>query len=233
MREDLGCGYNWVDRRREDERAAIQRGRQVQLHDFDGACNQFRGVFLDSIDFITQSGTPRWWSAAQLIAAAVDALGGAHLQPNGETSGATFRAFIENRFPPDYKPYAAHLYKVLRCGLLHAGRVDKFGRSANDATIGSIYLTHRDIKPVIGPKKTLTISVPHLRKALVAAFHDFRASPTAEERTNFPLRFEIVLVSPWEDQVAVDCSGVATLASASPSGSGTIFPPNGMKGSRR
>jgi hypothetical protein len=194
------------------------------MHDFYGACKRFREAFLDSIDFITQSGTPRWWSAAQLIAAAVDALGGAHLPPNGETSGATFQAFVKKRFPPDYKPYAAHLYKILRCGLLHAGRVDKFGRSANDATLGSIYLTHRDIKPVIGPKQTLTISVPHLRKALVAAFHDFRASPTEEERTNFPLRFEIVLASPWEDQVAVDSSGVATLASASPSGSGTVFP---------
>jgi hypothetical protein len=89
------------------------------MHDFDGACKQFREAFLDSIDFITQSGTPRWWSAAQLIAAAVDALGGAHLPPNGETSGATFQAFVKKRFPPDYKPYAAHLYKILRCGLLH------------------------------------------------------------------------------------------------------------------
>jgi hypothetical protein len=68
------------------------------MHDFDGACKQFREAFLDSIDFITQSGTPRWWSAAQLTAAAVDALGGAHLPPNGETSGATFQAFVKKRF---------------------------------------------------------------------------------------------------------------------------------------
>lgn len=130
------------------------------MHDFDDACNQFRDVFLDSIDFITQIGTPRWWSAAQLIAAAIDALGGAQLEPNGETSEATFQAFVKRRFPSDYKPYAQHLYKILRCGLLHAGRVDKFGRNATNTALTPIYLTHRDRRPVMASDQTLTISVP-------------------------------------------------------------------------
>jgi hypothetical protein len=190
----------------------------LRMQDFDATCDQFADVFLESITILIGLPRPRWWSAAQLIAAATDALGGARLTPNQETTRATFQAFITDRYPTEYGPYAEQLYKILRCGLLHAGRVSKHGRHALDPSLASVFLTHADRKPTTNADGTLVISVPHLHNALIVAFDDFRSSPLEVERTNFPLRFEIVLGQQW-DEVAVDSLGSATFQTRSVSGS--------------
>ena len=41
--------------------------------------------------------------------------------------------------------------------------------------------------------KRLTVSVPHLIKALKAAFKSFESASNAAEQTNFPLRFQIAV----------------------------------------
>lgn len=190
------------------------------MHDFSSACAQFEQVFVEAIDDVVRPPEPRWFVAAQLVAAATDALGGAGLAPTAETNRTTFKHFVATRFPSDYQPYTEHLYHILRCGLLHAARTDKHGRNVADPNLGNVILTHRDIKPVLDPSsKRLTISVPHLVKAFRAAFDSFKAAPSSDEHTNFPLRFRIDVGATGEPGVlSVDSLGNASALTAAASG---------------
>jgi len=182
------------------------------------ACAQFKAVFLEPIEILTQPPEPRWRTAAQLVASATDALGGAHLDEFADTSAATFQAFVRHRYPADYKPHAEQLYKVLRCGLLHAARTDIHGKNLTNPGLKPIALTHRDLKPFDNTVDgSLVISVPHLCKALTEAFDDFAANPTPDEHTNFPLRFEISLGASWGVEYSVDPEGAIMPTSPSAS----------------